>query len=206
MASKRTLSSVFSTRKQAFFLAMGLSFLILISFFLDEYVLVHTSLFHASWLIAFMGLISSLGSTMLIIIVMTLLLIRHPDKREYLPVLWATILTTFIIVHLLKFGIARSRPFDIIITTFGFISHSFPSAHAAVAFSLLPLMDRIYPTQKWIWTLFAVLVALSRIYIQVHYLSDIIAGAIIGYAIGSVVMHLEEQTGFVKKWHFLIWK
>jgi len=56
--------------------------------------------------------------------------------------------------------------------------------HAAAAFSALPVLDLEFPKLKWFWLGFALLIALSRIYMGVHYFSDVVAGAFFGYLIG----------------------
>ena len=59
--------------------------------------------------------------------------------------------------------------------------HSFPSGHAARAFLIAVLASALAPTWLatilWVW---APLVALARVAMGVHYLSDVIAGAILG--------------------------
>lgn len=59
--------------------------------------------------------------------------------------------------------------------------HSFPSGHAARAFLIAVLASALAPpwlaTILWVW---APLVSLARVAMGVHYLSDIIAGAILG--------------------------
>jgi undecaprenyl-diphosphatase len=69
-------------------------------------------------------------------------------------------------------------------------SLSFPSAHAMNWFSGASLLYLFYP-KRWMWFLtFAFLVALSRVYVGVHYPSDIVAGAVIGIGIGAGVYFL----------------
>jgi undecaprenyl-diphosphatase len=66
-------------------------------------------------------------------------------------------------------------------------SFSMPSNHAANMFALATLLTCFY-TRHWIWFYsIAVLVAFSRVYVGVHYPADIIAGAVVGAAVGSVV-------------------
>lgn len=59
--------------------------------------------------------------------------------------------------------------------------HSFPSGHAARAFLIAVLGSALAPPwlaiALWVW---APLVALARVAMGVHYLSDVIAGAILG--------------------------
>lgn len=59
-------------------------------------------------------------------------------------------------------------------------SPSFPSSHAANAFAAALFFALFYPKRQWIYFSIAALVALSRVYVGVHYPLDVIVGAIIG--------------------------
>ncbi len=61
---------------------------------------------------------------------------------------------------------------------------SFPSNHAFNNFAAAFFLFKLYPSYKWIFIITATLIALSRIYLGVHYPSDVIAGALIGAALG----------------------
>jgi undecaprenyl-diphosphatase len=73
---------------------------------------------------------------------------------------------------------------------------SFPSGHAMIVFSIVPFLMKNFPKQKYYFILLAVLVAFSRIYLNVHYLSDIVAGAFLGYLIGVIFSDLEDKYGW----------
>ena len=106
------------------------------------------------------------------------------------------IISSYVITYALKFIVARPRPLGISMNfLFHLPDYSFPSAHAAVAFAALPVLDKTYPRLKWLWILSISFVAFSRIYIGVHYLSDVVAGAFIGYFISAFVIKLKG-----KKW------
>jgi undecaprenyl-diphosphatase len=77
---------------------------------------------------------------------------------------------------------------------------SFPSAHAAICFTLLPILDRIYSRFRLFWVFFAVMVALSRLYFQVHYFSDVVAGTLIGYMIGYLISKLYLRMAGGRGW------
>jgi undecaprenyl-diphosphatase len=71
--------------------------------------------------------------------------------------------------------------------------HSFPSGHAARAFLIAVVGSALGPAWLgvvlWIW---APLVALARVAMGVHYVSDIVAGAILGIVIALIGLQIYE--------------
>jgi membrane-associated phospholipid phosphatase len=63
-------------------------------------------------------------------------------------------------------------------------STSFPSGHAATAFAAATAVALLYPRLRVPALLIAALVALSRVYLGVHYWSDVVVGSLVGVAIG----------------------
>ncbi len=63
-------------------------------------------------------------------------------------------------------------------------SFSFPSNHALNNFAAATFLWRLFPKYLWAFFITAFLVSISRIYLGLHYPSDILAGAIIGAAFG----------------------
>jgi undecaprenyl-diphosphatase len=57
---------------------------------------------------------------------------------------------------------------------------SFPSGHTAAAFLMASLISAFWPVATPICFIWASLVGFSRVYNGVHYISDIIAGSILG--------------------------
>ena len=133
-----------------------------------------------------MQYISLIGSAFFVFLFSTLVLVFDKKGRKYIPALWLTIILTLGIVYLLKILIARPRP--LVNTLENISSYAFPSGHAAGVFAPLLLIDKFYPKIKWIWLGFAVLVLFSIIYLGVHYLSDVIGGALIGYLLSIFVL------------------
>ncbi len=131
---------------------------------------------------------------LIIIIILIFLFLINKKKREWTLPLGLGIISSYAITYVLKFVIARPRPFEITMNfLFHLVDYSFPSAHAAAAFAALPVLNKTYPKLKWLWILSVSFVAFSRIYIQVHYLSDVVAGAFIGYFVSAFMIKLKHR-------------
>lgn len=74
-------------------------------------------------------------------------------------------------------------------------SASYPSGHAASAFAFSTAVGRGLPQADSALRLVATAVAYSRVHIGVHFPGDVIAGAVIGAGVGTVVHHLAERSG-----------
>jgi membrane-associated phospholipid phosphatase len=75
---------------------------------------------------------------------------------------------------------------------------SFPSGHAATAFAAATAIAILSPRMRPYALGLAAAVALSRIYLRVHFPMDVLAGALIGIAFGAlaalVVVRLSRQS------------
>ncbi len=86
--------------------------------------------------------------------------------------------------------------------------HSFPSGHAARSFLIAVVASALAPAWLanilWVW---APLVALARVAMGVHYVSDIVAGAIFGVIVALVGLQLYEPIllGFSNLIHIPLW-
>ncbi len=73
---------------------------------------------------------------------------------------------------------------------------SFPSGHACNAFAAAVILSSWFGVPRPAAFGLAVLISLTRLYIGVHFPSDILAGGLWGFAAASVWVHLLEKQGF----------
>ena len=80
---------------------------------------------------------------------------------------------------------------------------SFPSGHTTAAFAtMVPVF--LLGRKRWSWLalVFGVLMGLSRIYLVVHYPSDVLSGLVVG-SIAGVIGTLIAQNAIPKRWYYL---
>jgi undecaprenyl-diphosphatase len=97
----------------------------------------------------------------------------------------------------------RERPFDVIEGTRQLVDahgYAFPSSHAANTFAAGVFLSIRFP--KFLPVLFlSFLVAYSRVYVGVHYPSDVLAGALLGTGIGLGCVAVERMARVrVERW------
>jgi len=74
-------------------------------------------------------------------------------------------------------------------------SPSFPSGHAATAFAAATVVAAFHPRLRVPMFGLAALVALSRVYLGVHYWFDILAGAALGIVVGALMVRSVRALG-----------
>lgn len=109
-------------------------------------------------------------------------------KLAVLGIILLIIVTDQTGYRLLKEFFERPRPCNAladVLTPLGCTgSFSFPSNHALNNFAAAMFFYRLFPKLKWVLFTTASLVAISRVYLGLHYPSDIFGGAVIGLAFG----------------------
>lgn len=102
--------------------------------------------------------------------------------------------------HFLKRGIQRDRPFNAIVGIECLLQppdkFSFPSGHTAAAFVMATLLASFYPAIAFTVLAWAVMVGISRIYLGLHYPTDVLAGAVLGGVSAKLAILIMQVVPF----------
>jgi len=99
--------------------------------------------------------------------------------------------------HVIKFWVERIRPCNAlagVLTPDGpSSSFSFPSSHAANMGSSMFLLSMAFKPWTPLFVIIALLVGLSRVYLGLHYPSDVLGGYALGLSLGYMVWRGAEK-------------
>lgn len=154
---------------------------------------------HTSWLDACMIGITKLGNHGLIWFGLTLVLLIIPKTRKIGIMCTLALIIDLIGCNLvLKHFFARPRPYmvnpnvHLLIPEVGDHS-SFPSGHTAMAFTIASVFY-LNKFKGWqIIGIFAILIAFSRLYLYVHFPTDVLAGILIGIGCGILGVRIYQS-------------
>lgn len=138
-----------------------------------------------------MTFITGLGDSGKIWIACTLLLLLIPKTRKAGLAMGIALALEIVCCNvILKPFVARIRPCDVNTAVQLLIErpidYSFPSGHTASSFAAA---SALYFSRKKLWIPTAVLagmIGFSRLYLYVHYPTDVLAGALIGIMMGGI--------------------
>jgi len=113
---------------------------------------------------------------------------RVAQTRDRFSLMFFCFLISGLLLLLLKSIFGRARPYispDFMPINFNPFTldwdfQSYPSGHTQVGFTLATFLSIIYPKGTKYFFLFAIIVGLSRVVLEKHYLGDVLAGAYIG--------------------------
>lgn len=110
------------------------------------------------------------------------------DRKLAISLIIVMLLVNAINNGFIKAIFRRRRPFedhpDIKIHIGNPYGSSFPSGHSANAFACAMIIMYFYPNYGFISLIVASFIALSRMYLKVHYFTDVVFGALVGALIG----------------------
>ncbi len=152
----------------------------------------------------FMKVVSELFDPMVVLIVACLIVAFFMLKKMRFQAtrFLVSIVTISAFVWVAKHIVVRARPAGSLIAETGF---SFPSGHAAVSLvffaliymSFASLVPERYRALRWIFLAIVIimpmLIGFSRVYLGVHYLSDVLAGFIFGAIIVALARLFSEK-------------
>jgi len=154
----------------------------------------------------FMKFITAFANTKTLVIVCVLSLVTLFAKKYWSIFLVDMMITSTLITQVLKFLIARSRPgigFHLVYA----VGFSYPSGHtvAAVTFygSLMWLIGKSTLNKLYKWIINSILCSLvlsigySRIYLGVHYFTDVLGGILLGLCLLLIGTYFYEKYGKV---------
>ena len=159
----------------------------------------------------FFELVSLFGKAGIFLILLSLaLLIYKPTRRFGTAMLLGVTIGAIFTNLCLKVFIARPRPYADESSLFHQLwllvgqniesDKSFPSGHTTAAFATMtPAFILGKPKVKWAAVIFAVLMGIARIYLVVHYPSDVLAGMIVGIFAGCIAVLIAQKLP--RKWY-----
>lgn len=155
----------------------------------------------------FMTKITSIGNAGCVWIVIGLILVLSNRYRKYGVMLIGALLLSYLIGNLgMKPLIARERPYNfneaITLLIDAPIDYSFPSGHTMTSFAAATILYYMNEKLGVAAYALAVTIAFSRLYLYVHYPSDVLSGMVIGiilsYAAIKTYFCIEKYELFKK--------
>jgi len=142
-------------------------------------------------------------------------LVSLPNAQRRCVGYVAALLVSTVVTHVLKWVVGRARPYTGLgalhfeplswkddLATFALHGRfeSFPSGHSSAAAALAVLLGIYFPRARWVFYFFAGLVGLERIVHNRHFLSDVLAGLLIGAASVYVCLKLLGPGYYAQRW------
>lgn len=131
--------------------------------------------------------ITTLGEAVFVIILALIIsfLLWHLHRKWQIVVMWIVIVGSELTTFIIKLSVDRPRPSDALVVE---SSASFPSGHATIAiafygfltYMLLREIKKYRVLTLAISIIIILAIGLSRLYLGVHYLSDVLVGYLIG--------------------------
>ena len=140
-----------------------------------------------------------------LVILLCIALLLIPKTRKLGVLCTSALLVTFLLDNLiLKNLIARTRPYEVVEGLTRLVGkqsdYSFPSGHTCTAFAVMTMILMECPKKIGVPAIIlAVLIGFSRLYVGVHYPTDVLAGALTGilyaWIVRRIYLSLEKNSG-----------
>ena len=145
---------------------------------------------HTPFLDKIMVFITRLGDAGIIWIVLSIVLLLIPKTRKSGAVMVVALVVDVLLCNIvLKNLVARTRPYDVTTGVHLLVAklhdYSFPSGHTAASFASVTALYLAGEKKLWKFALvLACLIAISRLYLYVHYPTDVLGGILFGVISG----------------------
>ena len=160
----------------------------------------HIDHLHNPWLAHLSDIGNELGRGESLLLVNVLLLaagyaLRRPSLKRAGWETFVAHLTAGGLNNVLKHLVGRGRPKFMHSGNSEFVPFggsgwdSFPSGHAMATFAMVAVLVVRFPKSRWLAVFIALVVSVSRVFRASHFLTDVVAGSVLGVLIGVVVAH-----------------
>ena len=133
-----------------------------------------------------------------IFMLITLLLILYKPTRKVGYVCATALIFDYLLLNrVLKPMVGRIRPYDLNTAVQLIVGaphdFSFPSGHTGVSFAFAAAVSPLGRKAHTLALVFACLMGISRMYLYVHYPTDVLAGAVVGTLCGLAALSLWKK-------------
>lgn len=151
------------------------------------------------WLDIIMPIVTFTGNLGIIWIIISIALIFDKPYRVIgnsiiLTLFISTIVGEGIVKHIVR----RVRPCNkqdyVSLLSLKPMSYSFPSGHTLSSFAAAEMLSLYFTKYRLIFMFIAFLIALSRLYLYVHYPTDVIAGVIMGVLCSKIIFVIFQEV------------
>ncbi|MEG0164992.1 phosphatase PAP2 family protein [Anaerorhabdus sp.] len=155
---------------------------------------------------SFMKFITWIGDWMLLWAILFVIYFIFKKQGRNAKILALSLCISFLVNQLvLKNIVKRPRPFVENSQLPSLIneptSYSFPSSHSATSFAVASSLSLVNKSLRFISYLLAILIAFSRVYLNVHHPSDVLVGALVGILstyVAEKIVNLFEKRKLAK--------
>ncbi len=160
---------------------------------LDIQILFFLQSLRHPWLDIVFAILTELGSYLFAFSIgLVFLLFPSHARKKAAAEIWLGTFLSFSVTMVLKHFFAVLRPYRVLDIQLVVASEGYalPSGHSSMAFAAACVLSANFPSCRYLWYALAFAVAISRVYLGVHYPSDCVLGGLIGWLIGRFAVKL----------------
>ena len=164
---------------------------------IDQGIINFISKIHNPFLDKIIIFFTNLGDNGIVWIVLIVVLLGMKKTRKTGLMILGAVILAMIFTNFLKNNIQRERPYEYLnliplVKSSG--TNSFPSSHTSVAFAVLGVYSYFKLKYRWVVSILAFGIGFSRIYLNLHYFTDVLAGAVLGLMTSYLVVYACSQV------------